>query len=79
MAVVIRLKRGGGKKQPHYRIVVADSRKARDGKIIEKLGYYDPKAGQEAASVDRDRANYWLGQGARTSETVRSIFKKLQV
>ncbi|HDL64813.1 MAG TPA: 30S ribosomal protein S16, partial [Proteobacteria bacterium] len=53
MAVVIRLKRGGGKKQPHYRIVVADSRKARDGKIIEKLGYYDPKNGQEAALVDR--------------------------
>ncbi len=79
MAVVIRLKRGGGKKQPHYRIVVADSRKARDGKIIEKLGYYDPKNGQEAALVDRDRANYWLGQGARMSDTVRSIFKKLHV
>jgi len=79
LAVVIRLKRGGGKKQPHYRIVVADSRKARDGKIIEKLGYYDPKNGQEAASVDRDRANYWLSQGAQMSDTVRSIFKKLQV
>lgn len=79
MAVVIRLKRGGGKKEPHYRIVVADSRKARDGKIIEKLGYYDPKNGQEAASVDRDRANYWLSQGARMSDTVRSIFKKLHI
>jgi small subunit ribosomal protein S16 len=79
LAVVIRLKRGGGKKEPHYRIVVADSRKARDGKIIEKLGYYDPKNGQEAASVDRDRANYWLSQGARMSDTVRSIFKKLHV
>ncbi len=79
MAVVIRLKRGGGKKQPHYRIVVADSRKARDGKIIEKLGYYDPKNGQETASVDQDRANYWLSQGARMSDTVRSIFKKLHV
>jgi len=79
LAVVIRLKRGGGKKEPHYRIVVADSRKARDGKIIEKLGYYDPKNGQEAASVDRDRANYWLSQGARMSDTVRSIFKKLHI
>lgn len=79
MAVVIRLMRGGGKKQPHYRIVVADSRKARDGKIIEKLGYYDPKNGQEAASVDRDRANYWLGNGAQVSDTVRSIFKRLQI
>ena len=79
MAVVIRLKRVGEKKQPHYRIVVADSRKARDGEIIEKLGHYDPKNGQEAALVDRDRANYWLSQGAQMSDTVRSIFKKLQV
>ena len=79
MAVVIRLKRIGEKKQPHYRIVVADSRKARDGKIIEKLGYYDPKSGQEAASVDRDRANYWLSEGAQMSDTIRSIFKKLHV
>jgi small subunit ribosomal protein S16 len=79
LAVVIRLKRIGEKKQPHYRIVVADSRKARDGKIIEKLGYYDPKSGQEAASVDRDRANYWLSEGAQMSDTIRSIFKKLHV
>jgi len=79
LAVVIRLKRGGGKKQPHYRIVVADSRKARDGRIIEKLGYYDPKTGQESATVDRDRAAYWISQGARMSDTVRSIFKRLQI
>lgn len=79
MAVVIRLLRGGGKKQPHYRIVVADSRNPRDGKIIEKLGYYNPKEGQNAALVNKDRANYWIGNGARVTNTVRSIFKRLQI
>ena len=79
MAVVIRLKREGGKKQPHYRIIVTDSRKPRDGRFIEKLGYYDPIKGQEAAFVDRDRAVYWLDHGARPSETVRNIFKRLHI
>ena len=79
MAVAIRLKRGGGKKQPHYRIVVADSRRSRDGRIIEKLGYYDPVKGQQKAVVDQERARYWLGEGARPSDTVRDIFKRLHI
>jgi small subunit ribosomal protein S16 len=79
LAVVIRLKRGGAKKLPHYRIVVADSRKPRDGRVIEEIGHYDPVKGKECASVDRDRANYWIGEGARVTDTVRGIFKRLHV
>ena len=79
MAAVIRLRREGGKNQPHYRLVVTDSRKSRDGRFIEKLGHYDPVRGQEAAVVDGDRARYWLQQGARPSETVGQIFKKLGI
>ena len=79
MAVVIRLKRMGGKNQPHYRIVVADSRSPRDGRFIEKLGHYDPVKGQEFTRVDRERAAYWLSQGAQPSKTVRDIFKRLRV
>lgn len=79
MAVVIRLRREGGKKQPHYRIVVTDSRSPRDGRFIEKIGHYDPKQGQEAAVVDADRARYWMGQGARPSDTVGDIFKRLNI
>ncbi len=79
MAVVIRLRREGGKNQPHYRVVVADSRSPRDGRFIEKIGHYDPVRGQEAAVVDGERARYWLEQGARPSETVGRIFKKLDI
>ena len=79
MAVVIRLKRVGGKKQPYFRVVVADSRFPRDGRFIENLGDYDPIAGQESARVKQDRAHYWMEQGALPSETVRSIFKKLKI
>ncbi len=79
MAVVIRLKRVGGKNQPCFRVVVADSRKPRDGRFIEKLGSYDPVRGQEAVQVDRERARYWLDQGAQPSDTVRDIFKRLQI
>ncbi len=79
MAVVIRLRREGGKKQPHYRIVVTDSRSPRDGRFIEKIGHYDPKRGQETAVVDGERARYWLGQGARPSDTVGDIFQRLNI
>jgi small subunit ribosomal protein S16 len=79
LAAVIRLRREGGKNQPHYRLVVTDSRKSRDGRFIEKLGHYDPVRGQKAAVVDGDRARYWLQQGARPSETVGQIFKKLGI
>lgn len=79
MAVVIRLKRVGGRNQPAFRIIVADSRSPRDGRFIERLGSYDPIKGQEEASVNRERALYWLGQGARPSETVKDIFKRLRI
>lgn len=79
MAVMIRLRRVGGKNQPYFRVVVADSRSPRDGRFIEKLGYYDPIRGQEFARVDRDRARYWLERGAQPTKTVRDIFKRLQI
>ena len=73
MAVAIRLSRGGNKKRPYYRIVVADSRSARDGKYLEQIGTYNPLlAKDDAARVkfDEDRARYWLGVGAQTSDRV---------
>ena len=81
MAVRIRLKRMGRRKRPFYRIGVFDSRTKRDGKTIEELGFYDPIAKDEAKQVrlDRDRAMYWLSQGALPSETVASIFKRHDV
>lgn len=76
MSVRIRLKRLGTKKKPHSRIVVCDKRRARDGKTIDEIGYYDPSKTPSAVVVDKDRAKYWLSKGAQPSETVRSILKK---
>ena len=73
--VKIRLSRGGAKKQPFYHIVVADSRKPRDGRNIERLGFFNPVArGQEERlRVDMDRIEYWQGQGAQLSERVAKL------
>jgi small subunit ribosomal protein S16 len=79
MAVKIRLARAGRKKAPAYRVVVADSRKARDGRFIEILGYYQPLADPPKMSVDAEKAVDWLMKGAIPSETVRSIFRKLGI
>lgn len=79
MAVRIRLKRMGSKNRPFFRIVVADAKAPRDGKFIEEIGYYDPLAGEENVRINEDRALYWLGHGARPTETVSSFFKKLGV
>ncbi len=76
MAVAIRLTRFGGKKKPFYRIVVADSRKPRDGRALEVLGHYDPRKGAEKGGLKLERFKYWLGCGARPSEIVQKIFKK---
>ncbi len=78
MAVRIRLKRMGRTHRPFYRIGVFDAHTKRDGKTIEEIGFYDPIAKDEAKQVrvDRDRAMYWLSQGALPSETVASIFKR---
>ena len=73
MAVAIRLARGGSKKRPYYRIVVADSRNARDGRFIEKVGTYNPllaKDSPERVKLDADRIQHWLGVGAQPSDRV---------
>ncbi|MBU1853341.1 MAG: 30S ribosomal protein S16 [Candidatus Omnitrophica bacterium] len=76
MSVRIRLKRFGTKKKPHRRIVVCDKKRARDGKTIEEIGYYDPSKTPPALVVDKDRARYWISKGAEPSEVVRSLLKK---
>lgn len=75
--VIIRLARGGSKKRPFYHLTVTDSRKARDGRFIERVGFFNPVArGQEERlRVDRDRVNFWLEQGAQTSERVAQLLK----
>src|SRR6185369_16531377 len=79
MAVKIRLRRTGRKKQPMYRIVVADSRSPRDGKFIEVVGQYAPRQGEQALNLKNDRVNYWLDNGAQPSDTVRSLLRKAGV
>jgi small subunit ribosomal protein S16 len=76
MVVAIRLRREGNKNRPFYKIVVADQRRARDGKFIEIIGTYDPKLEGENFSIQLDRADYWVGVGARPSQTVGSIMTK---
>jgi small subunit ribosomal protein S16 len=75
VAVKIRLKRMGKVRAPHYRIVVVDSRKKRDGKVIEEIGLYHPKEEPSFIRVVSDRAQYWLGVGAQPSEAVAAILK----
>lgn len=78
MATVIRLSRQGRRNRPHYRVGVFDERTRRDGPPIEYLGHYDPLVEDEDKKVtlDAERITYWLGQGARVSETVRSFITK---
>ncbi|HEY0775252.1 MAG TPA: 30S ribosomal protein S16 [Nocardioidaceae bacterium] len=75
MAVKIRLKRMGKIRAPHYRVVVVDSRKKRDGKVIEEIGKYHPKEEPSFIEVESERAQYWLGVGAQPSEAVAAILK----
>ena len=75
MAVKIRLRRMGYKKHPVYRIVVADSRVARDGKCIDEIGTYDPNTDPSSFKVDEEVAKKWLANGAQPTETVSKIFK----
>jgi small subunit ribosomal protein S16 len=76
--VVIRLARGGAKKRPFYNVVVADSRSRRDGRYIERVGFYNPIAseGEEALRLSRDRIAFWEERGARLSETVAMLVKR---
>ncbi len=73
--VVIRLARGGAKKRPFFNIVVADSRKRRDGRFIERVGFYNPMAagGEQGLRVALDRVTYWTGVGAQVSPTVKRL------
>ncbi|AZO95593.1 30S ribosomal protein S16 [Iocasia frigidifontis] len=76
MSVKIRLKRMGSKRNAFYRLVVADSRKPRDGRFIEELGYYNPTTEPATVKIDEDRALKWLNDGALPSDTVKSLLKK---
>ena len=75
--VTIRLSRGGSKKKPFYHLDVKDSRRSRDGRYIERLGYFNPGArgGEERLVVDLDRVSHWSGLGAQTSDRVASLLK----
>ena len=76
--VVIRLSRGGAKNRPFYNIVVADSRNPRDGRFVERVGFYNPlaKEGEEAVRIAMDRLTYWQGKGAKASDTVMRLVRK---
>lgn len=77
--VKIRLTRGGAKKRPFYHIIVTDSRSARDGRNIERVGYYNPVAAgnDKRVELDVERVKYWLGQGAQLTEKVASLYKQV--
>ena len=78
--VTIRLARGGSKKRPFYHLTVADSRNARNGRFVERVGFFNPVAagGETRLSVNDERVNYWLSQGAKPSERVASLLKEAQ-
>ena len=75
--VTIRLARGGSKKRPFYHLTVANSRHARDGRVVERIGFFNPVAtgGEVRLSVNQERANYWLRHGAQPSERVAQLLK----
>lgn len=74
--VKIRLKRMGAHKKPFYRVVVADSRRSRDGRFIEEIGYYNPLTEPPVIKIDDEKAKKWLETGAQPTEVVKGLFKK---
>ncbi len=76
MAVKIRLKRMGAKKHPFYRVVVANSTEARDGRFIDTIGQYNPCVDPPIINIDADKALYWLGHGAQPTDITRALLKK---
>ncbi|MBR5315101.1 MAG: 30S ribosomal protein S16 [Clostridia bacterium] len=74
--VKIRLKRVGAKKQPFYRVIVADSRSPRNGRFIEEIGYYNPLTDPAEIKIDAEKATKWIGNGAQPTETVKALLKK---
>ncbi|MFQ5681881.1 MAG: 30S ribosomal protein S16 [Candidatus Binatia bacterium] len=76
MSVKIRLSRHGAKKRPFYRIVVSDSHSPRDGRYIEQVGTYDPRAISGGIKLDQDKVSHWLKQGAKPTQTVSELIEK---
>ena len=74
--VVIRLRRAGSKKRPFFRVVVTDSRSARDSSFVEILGHYNPRTKPAVVDINKERVDYWLGQGARPSDSVRTLMAR---
>ena len=76
--VTIRLSRGGSKKRPFYHITVADSQRSRDGRFIERVGFFNPiaRGQEERLRVDSERVEYWVGQGAQLSDRVAALIKQ---
>ncbi len=79
MAVRIRLTRVGATKQPAYRVVVANSRSARDGRSIETIGHYNPRADPIEVNIDAEKATAWLAKGAQPSDTVARLFRRVGI
>lgn len=79
MAVKIRLKRTGMKKAPSYRVVVADARSPRDGRIIENIGWYNPRVEPSAITIDEEKALAWLKNGAQPTESVTLLLKRVGI
>ena len=76
--VKIRLKRMGAKKTPFYRVVVADSRSPRDGRIVEKIGTYDPMTNPATIKLDKEKVAAWIKNGAKPTDTVKALIEKAQ-
>src|SRR3979409_1921156 len=74
--VVIRLRRAGSKKRPYFRIVVTDSRAARDSSFVEILGHYNPRAKPALVDIKQEGVDYWISKGAQPSDTVRTLIKR---
>jgi len=76
--VKIRLRRMGAKKNPYYRIIVADSKSPRDGRCIEEIGTYNPLTQPSEITINKERVDYWLSQGAQPTDTVKALLKKAE-
>jgi small subunit ribosomal protein S16 len=74
--LAIRLRRAGSKKRPYFRLVVADSRAARDSSFVEILGHYNPRTKPALVDVDQERVSYWIGKGAQASDSVRTLIAR---
>jgi small subunit ribosomal protein S16 len=74
--VVIRLRRAGSKKRPFFRVVVTDSRAARDSSFVEILGHYNPRTKPAVVQVNKERVDYWIGKGAKASDSVRTLIAR---